>query len=185
MRGLGKAWQAGRCWLPLAAMAAASFGIAFLAGCSAGDDGTAADLPDPDDYAQALHEGANAERVQAGLDPLEWSECIVPIAQERADLLNETQDLEHAPLTATCNEGATAGENLSLAEVEPQEITDRWMASAGHEANILNAAFVTVAVACAREQLDSGPMACSWVAEGLSPDDPDYVEPEGGTITSN
>ncbi len=143
------------------------------------------DLPSPEDYAQQLHQGANAERVSAGLEPLEWSECILPVAQERSEKVNETGELTHEPLAATCNDGATTGENLSRAEDSPERIVEMWMASPGHEANILNPAFTTVAVACARETEDAGPMSCSWVAEGLSPDDPDY-DPDAqgeGTIT--
>ena len=142
---------------------------ALLAGCAGGADAPA-DLPDPVEYAQQLFEGTNAQRVEAGLEPLEWSECILPVAQERVHVVAVTGELEHAPLMAPCAPGATVGENLSRAAELPGSIVEQWMESAGHEANILNPAFQSVAVACVEPEEDGGPVTCSWVAEGESPE---------------
>ncbi|GIG53793.1 CAP domain-containing protein [Demequina activiva] len=161
--------------------AALALAVAAFAGCSSPADAPVA-LPDAVEYAQEVFEGTNAERAQAGLEPLEWSECLLPVAQERVHVVAVTGELQHAPLAATCNDGATAGENLSRAAEQPQQIVDRWMASPGHEANVLNPAFRTVAVACVASDDEGGPMTCSWVAEGLPPDHPDYEEYDDGPV---
>ncbi|MFW2512340.1 CAP domain-containing protein [Demequina sp. SO4-13] len=130
-------------------------------------------LLEPETYAQQLFEGTNEERAAQGLDELEWSDCLVEPATERARDAADADSLEHQVLSLDCAEGAIAGENLSRADVEPQEIVNRWMNSAGHRANIVNEDFAVGAVGCVA---DDGLMTCSWLAHG----EPDS---DGGAIS--
>ncbi|MFW7413873.1 CAP domain-containing protein [Demequina sp. SO4-18] len=153
----------GRCARTTARALAFVAATLALAGCAGQDEPGLADLPGPDEYAQQLFEGANEERTAQGLTPLEWSDCLVEPATERAQVAADNDSLEHQVLSLDCAEGAIAGENLSRADVEAQEIVNRWMDSAGHRANIVNEGFVVGAVGCVA---DDGLMTCSWLAHG-------------------
>ncbi|WP_062521745.1 CAP domain-containing protein [Demequina silvatica] len=154
MRGLARA-------LPSLAM-----GVALLTGCSAGPT-------PPEDLARELFDVSNDARVEAGLTPLKWNECLASKAAERAEPFATDPDLEHDVLVSTCHEGAKAGENLSRTDVSAEEVVELWMGSAGHRANILDADFTIGAVACVEADPlpdggDSGMRACSQLFEGAA-----------------
>lgn len=144
-----------------ARLAAAAMAVAVLAGCAGAPDVTRSD--DPADYAHELFVGTNAARTEAGLDPLVWDECVAVAALARAQVVADTDTLEHQPLQAPCADNAAAGENLSYSEEDAATIVDRWMASPGHEANVVSTEFVDAGVGCV---VDGALMACSWVAQG-------------------
>ncbi|WP_062527430.1 CAP domain-containing protein [Demequina rhizosphaerae] len=147
----------------VAAVAAAS----SLAGCS---------VPPtpPDELARQLFDLSNEERVAAGLDAVEWSDCLADKAAERAEPFIDGADLEHDVLVSTCHEGAKAGENLARTDVGAEGVVAAWMGSAGHRANILDPDFVIGAVACVAadpepDGSDSGVRACSQLFEAEEP----------------
>jgi uncharacterized protein YkwD len=129
---------------------------------------------DATEYADRLFELTNQQRVAEDMPTLNWVDCIVEdAAQPRADAIPVDGDLEHQTLVAACHEGASAAENLSRSGETPEQIVERWMASPGHRANILNREFVDVGIACAAlEDIGDLPMgqqpvmACSQVFEG-------------------
>ncbi|MFN3867184.1 MAG: CAP domain-containing protein [Demequina sp.] len=150
----------------VATAAAATAATLALAGCTNQPEPLPADHPSPGAYAQVLFDLTNDERTQAGLDPLTWSDCLVEPALDRAQVAADADSLEHQVLALDCARGAMAGENLSRADVDAQEIVRRWMASPGHEANIVMEAFVEGAVGCVA---DGEIMTCSWLAQGVPP----------------
>lgn len=160
----------------VAALAAAIALAAVLAACQGGDAPgdaspaarpTASSVPGSDlagAFARELYDRANLERVEEGMEPLIWSDCLAQKAAERAAPFVEDPDLEHDVLTATCQPGASAGENLSRSDRTPAQVVEAWMGSPGHRANILSPAFLISGVGC--HQGESGVFACSELFEG-------------------
>ncbi|WP_062318508.1 CAP domain-containing protein [Demequina maris] len=149
-------------------LGAAALAASSLAGCSA-------TAPPPDELAHDLFDLANEQRVENGLDPVQWSDCLAEKAATRAEPFVDDPDLEHDTLVSTCHEGAKAGENLSRTDLPAADVVDLWMGSAGHRANILDAEFTVGAVACVEADPlpdggDSGMRACSQLFEGPAPE---------------
>src|SRR5690554_3813695 len=94
-----------------------------------GTDPEPTPLPEPTEYAQQLFDGANAERTKAGLAELEWSECLVEPAIERAEVAADGDNLIHEVLVLDCADGAKAGENLSRSDESADSIVQQWMDS--------------------------------------------------------
>jgi len=119
-----------------------------------------------DELAREMFDLTNAERVEAGLAPLEWSDCLADKALERAAPFADDPDLVHDTLIATCHEGAMAGENLSRSERAAAEVVELWMDSPGHRANILRAEFVIAGIGCVEGP--EGVRACAHLFEGAA-----------------
>ena len=155
-----------------------------LSGCSSGPGESPAgpvNLGDPHDFALALFDAANAERSDAGLAELAWSECLADAAAPRAAASLGTAPLTHEPLPSPCTPGATAGENLSRTWRTASEVVELWMESEAHRANILNPAFTHSGISCiayshedpargveggAEGGAEQGGMVCSELFEG-------------------
>jgi uncharacterized protein YkwD len=119
------------------------------------------------DYAQQLFEDTNPARQAGGeLPPLTWNDCLADKATPRAQEASTQDILEHEPITPTCTQGNEAGENLSKGNFTPQEIVDKWMNSAGHQANVLNPNFVDAGVGCVPLPDEKPGYACSLLFEG-------------------
>lgn len=129
------------------------------------------------DYAQELFTSTNEQRTQAGLTPLTWSDCLATKALPRAQATLPEDALRHQALFATCNVGATAGENLTRGPYPPDNVVERWMGSEGHRANILDPDFTIIGIACvamsftdptreAQAGEDKAGYACSQLFEG-------------------
>ena len=134
-----------------------------LAGCTPAEP-----MPtSADDYAQQLFEDTNTARKAGGeLGPLTWNDCLADKATPRAQTASTQDTLSHERITPTCTDGNETGENLSKGNFTPQEIVDKWMDSAGHQANILNANFVDAGVGCVPLPNKQPGYACSLVFEG-------------------
>lgn len=136
-----------------------------------------AGFPAPDDYAKQLFHATNTARAEAGLDPLDWSQCAADQAAERAAVTLPKGVLEHAPLTPACGDHSAAGENLVHSTGMPTHVVEAWLGSPGHAANILSPDFTELGVACLASDIDypaapaltpqrTGGMLCSQVFEG-------------------
>ncbi|WP_062071285.1 CAP domain-containing protein [Demequina sediminicola] len=99
-------------------------------------------------YAHDVFVAVNAERTVASLTPLEWDDCLAEEALKRARQAAGTDELQHEALLVSCGDGERTGENLSRLNGTPAEVVERWMASAGHEANIMDADFSVGGVGC-------------------------------------
>lgn len=119
-----------------------------------------------DALAREMFTLTNAERVEAGLAPLEWSDCLADKAVERAAPFADDPDLAHEPLVATCHERAMAGENLSRTDLPAADVVNKWMGSPGHRDNILRPEFVIAGIACVEGP--DGVRACAHLFEGAA-----------------
>ena len=93
----------------------------------------------------------NAERTGRGLRPLAHSSCADGYADTWAVSLSLLGSLAHqalAPILSTCR-ASRVGENVAYGNVTPEQLVAMWMASDGHRANILNAAFTHLGVGAA------------------------------------
>jgi len=100
----------------------------------------------------------NRERVNAGERPLRWSSALISSAQQHTESMAYDGYFEHfgpggeSPLArmrstgyiSSSRDGYEVGENIAWGSMQggtPARVVAAWMASAGHRANILNAAF--------------------------------------------
>lgn len=90
----------------------------------------------------------NAERTSRSLRPLAFSSCADGYADSWATSLLRVGSLTHqalAPILSSCG-ASRVGENVAYGNVTPEQLVAMWMGSAGHRANILNAAFTHLGV---------------------------------------
>jgi uncharacterized protein YkwD len=137
-------------------------------------------LPDAASFAQALFDGTNAERSDAGLPPLVWSACATDLALPRALHTLPEGTLSHEPLLPSCEDFTYLGENLSRANYTPAQVMAAWLDSPGHRQNLLDPDFAEVGIGCVPYEASNpsipvpgssgvGGMACSEVFLGYVP----------------
>ena len=106
-------------------------------------------------YAAEVIRLVNEIRVQNGLAPLRENWELSRVArfksQDMADrhYFSHTSPTYGSPFQMMQNFGIryrAAGENLAYGQRTPQAVVNAWMHSAGHRANILNAAFTQIGV---------------------------------------
>lgn len=108
--------------------------------------GTAADVP------SSIVDLTNAARASAGVAPLRANAQLMRAAQLHAEQMASVGRIGHrldgARYPSPQDRLAAAGyrwsayaENVAAGQHTPQSITDSWMASAGHRANMLSAAY--------------------------------------------
>jgi len=104
------------------------------------------------DYAQALADGVNAERVAAGLGRLAPDSCAQQAAEAWAEQLAARGVLEHQDVGAVMSRCSSsgAGENIARNSGGPAQVVAAWMDSPGHEANILRESFTHLGSAAVR-----------------------------------
>ncbi|MEV6314889.1 CAP domain-containing protein [Streptomyces sp. NPDC051776] len=98
----------------------------------------------------------NAKRTQAGCQPLRVSRRLSQAAGGHADTMAKSGILSHTapdgsrPSTRAVRAGydgwSAIGENIARGQASPAEVTQDWMNSPGHRANILNCSYEEVGV---------------------------------------
>jgi uncharacterized YkwD family protein len=107
-------------------------------------------------YEQQVLDLTNAERAKAGLQPLmgNYSELNTS-ARVKAEDMEKNNYFSHTSPTlgdpfqemrAMGVSYSAAGENIAKGQQTPAEVVQAWMNSAGHRANILNAAYTHMGV---------------------------------------
>ena len=100
----------------------------------------------------------NDERSEAGLSDLTVNPLLVAAAQAKADHMAANSYFSHTSPDGTTSwqwivdQGyrfAYAGENLAVNFTDSRSVTDAWMASPTHRANIMNGRFTQVGIASA------------------------------------
>jgi Cysteine-rich secretory protein family len=92
----------------------------------------------------------NADRAHAGLKPLTSSSTLVSIARSWSAHMASTKQLVHNPSLASKVSGwSSIGENIAMA-YSAQQAESMFMASSGHRANILRAAYNRVGIGVSR-----------------------------------
>lgn len=103
-----------------------------------------------EEYVDEVIRLVNEERRAAGLDPLEKSESLCKSAQLRAGevsgYFSHTRPDGTACFTAISVSYTTAGENIAMGQLTPDEVMECWMGSAGHKSNILGKDFGRIGV---------------------------------------
>jgi uncharacterized protein YkwD len=90
----------------------------------------------------------NAERTARGLRALVAAPCPDGYADSWAAHLAQVGSLSHqalSPILSACR-ASRVGENVAYGNHTPEQLVAAWMASTGHRANLLNAAFTHLGV---------------------------------------
>ena len=109
----------------------------------------------PASFEQQVADLVNEERAKHGLSPLMHRADIKNVAEKKAmDLINSNYFSHNSPnygspfnmLKTFGISYRTAGENIAKGQKSPQEVTNAWMNSSGHRANILKPEFDSIGV---------------------------------------
>lgn len=97
----------------------------------------------------------NAERAKVGAGALTYDSTIASAAMVRSKEItgsfSHTRPNGSSFSTALTEQGIkyrTSGENIAWGQKTPQAVMDAWMNSSGHRANILNASYTKIGIAC-------------------------------------
>jgi len=97
----------------------------------------------------------NAERTKAGLKPLQISNPLMDVAQEKSEDMAKNNYFSHTSPTygspfdqikAAGISYRSAGENIAQGQKTPQQVVQAWMESPGHRQNIMNANYTHIGV---------------------------------------
>ena len=97
----------------------------------------------------------NEHRTAAGLKPLRENWELSRVARFKSQDMRDNRYFSHtspvygSPFTMIRNFGISyrsAGENIAMGQRTPEAVVSAWMNSAGHRANIMNAAFTEIGV---------------------------------------
>ncbi len=105
-----------------------------------------------DRYEADVLTAGNTERTSRNLAALTADSCVDRYAEAHAARLAAEEELHHedlGPILSACNLN-TVGENVAYGYPSGQAVTQGWMSSAGHRANILNPRFRLLGVGAAR-----------------------------------
>jgi uncharacterized protein YkwD len=97
----------------------------------------------------------NVERSRAGLSRLRLEDRLMRAAQMQAEQMASLGRMDHVlsdgPYPAPKDRLAAAGyrwrayaENIAYGQRGPEDVTESWMGSAGHRANMLNGAYTEI-----------------------------------------
>ena len=123
-------------------------GAASAAGLAAGGSGGAA-------ITGSIADLTNVERSRAGLARLRVDDHLMRAAQLQAEQMASLGRMDHVlndgPYPAPKDRLAAAGyrwrayaENIAYGQRAPEDVTESWMGSAGHRANMLNGTYTDI-----------------------------------------
>ena len=117
-----------------------------------------------DTYERDAARYANAERTKRGLPALGGARCLDVYAERLAVALSREQRLRHSDLGVILRvcRLRTVGENVAYGYPNGKSVTQGWMGSPGHRANILNRAFRGVGIGAVQDRRGRW-----WVAQVL------------------
>ena len=107
--------------------------LVFIIGCGARD------LPKFDN--QKLLYLHNVERQKQNLRPFELDNKLNEYAQKHSEWMGKKNSMTHSKISVLLSDYKTVGENIAWNQQTEQEVTEDWMKSPGHRANILNKKF--------------------------------------------
>ena len=126
---------------------------AFAADGGASADGTVSVTVAADRYDAAAWEVlelVNAEREKAGLKPLTLDSQLQEAAMTRAAeaVVYFAHTRPDGSGCWTAGPASMAGENLAVAQTNPQQVVDAWMNSPSHRANMLHKDYSSIGIGC-------------------------------------
>ena len=143
--------------------------IRILAACllalvlAVGPVGSASAAPS-DTYERDAARYTNAERTKRDLPALAGGRCLDVYAERLAAALVREQRLRHSNLEVILKRCKlrTVGENVAVGYRNGRSVTQGWMGSPGHRANILNGSFRSVGMGAVQDRAGRW-----WVAQVL------------------
>ncbi|MGN1415053.1 MAG: CAP domain-containing protein [Anaerovoracaceae bacterium] len=128
----------------MASIPAAAFGAVPNTTVSVTIDGIRLDA-----YASEVLEKVNAVRAERGLLPLTLDSDLQEIALQRAaEIAVYFDHVRPNGMSCLSVSEKMAGENIAIGYPDPDAVMTGWMNSEGHRANILNASYSSVGIAC-------------------------------------
>ena len=106
-----------------------------------------------DRYEADVLAATNGERAKLGLTALSAQACVDSYAEAQALRMVERGAIYHQDLSAilTACRLSTVGENVAYGYSSGQAVTDAWMASPGHRANILKPEYRVIGIGAAQD----------------------------------
>ena len=86
----------------------------------------------------------NKQREYKGRVGLDLDKTLINYAQKHAEWMARKNNLNHSDISVLMGKYHTAGENIAWNQEDEEEVTNSWMNSSGHRANILNRSFSKV-----------------------------------------
>lgn len=86
----------------------------------------------------------NKQREYKGRVGLDLDKTLINYAQKHAEWMARKNNLTHSDISVLMGKYHTAGENIAWNQEDEEEVTNSWMNSSGHRANILNRSFSKV-----------------------------------------
>jgi uncharacterized protein YkwD len=131
--------------------------IAILTICAVFSITSVAAQPRPEAAEQQLFQSINRERAANGLPPLKWDEALANAARQHAEAMATQRSISHGfPGEASLPSRATrAGAHFSwlsenvAAGPNAENISEQWMQSPNHRANLLDADMDTIGAGAA------------------------------------
>lgn len=120
----------------------------------------------------ALTQGTNQARVQDGLPPLQVSPLLTEVARDKVNDMVKNDYFAHTSPSGLSPwywfekvgyHFSYAGENLAVNFTDSQDVTNAWLNSPEHRANILSGNFTQIGIAVATGTFDGQPAV--YVAE--------------------
>ncbi len=111
-------------------------------------------------FEKKVVELTNAERTQAGLEPLKLDVELSKVAGDKSLDMQQKNYFSHnsptygSPFDMMNQYGIdyrSAGENIAMGQTSPQEVVQGWMNSEGHRKNIMNPSFTHIGVGYVEE----------------------------------
>jgi uncharacterized protein YkwD len=129
------------------------------------------EVPPPDEYAQRLVAALNEQRVEAGMAPLEWSQCLSDAGAEVAPVYAQSLRADASIESVPC-EGAEDFAELPLrGNKSPEYVVDTWLSSSYRRDIVMDPADRAIGVGCVRAEVDIRRLiTCSVL---FAPDAPD------------
>jgi uncharacterized protein YkwD len=115
-------------------------------------------------YDRQLLADVNAARIQRGIEPLNVSNRLTPIAQQWSQQIAGATDPGDNPhlrgeLNAACPKWRLVGENVGVAgESTAQDLFNVYMANSGERQEILDPHFTNIAVSSVAQNEDGAPV---------------------------
>lgn len=110
--------------------------LVFIIGCGSRE------LPKADN--QKLLHYHNIEREKHNLTPFVMDEKLNQYAQKHSEWMGRRNWLSHSRISNLMPDYNTVGENIAWNQKDEKEVTESWMNSPGHRANILNKNFTKI-----------------------------------------
>lgn len=96
----------------------------------------------------------NVQREENRLKPFVIDEKLNEYAQKHSEWMVKKNSMTHSRINSLLSNFSTVGENIAYNQKDEEKVTEAWMNSPGHRANILNKRFTKIGFGMARNSFD-------------------------------